>query len=40
MYSTDKNSVMPFNKVLLSLIYVKLRLARELLVWNSYNEFN
>jgi hypothetical protein len=43
MYNTDKNSVMPFSKVLLSLIYVKLRLARELLMWdscNSYDEFN
>jgi hypothetical protein len=43
MYGTDKNLVMPFNKILLSVIYVKIRLARELLVWNSctsYNEFN
>jgi len=34
---------MSFNKVLLSLIFVKLRLARELFVWNScnsYDEFN
>ena len=38
-----KIQLCPFNKLLLSLIYVKLRLAREILVWNScnsYNEFN
>jgi len=43
VYRKDKNSVLSFNKVLLPLIYVKLRLARELLVWNScnsYDEFN
>jgi len=37
--STDKNSVMSFNKVLLSLMYVKLRLARERFVWNSCNSY-